>query len=145
MRSEGKTGRGHPPPDRQFGRGQKRAGGRPKGAIGEKAIVREIAGERHKIRKNGKSAKVTTYELLLKSMRNLAMSADLRAAKWLSDYERRKIGDPDESGQWLVVPAPMSEERWIKEQMVRAKFATNPELREDPFFATIRENESAQD
>jgi hypothetical protein len=146
MRSKGKTGRGHPPPDRQFGRGQKRAGGRPKGAIGEKAVVQEIAGELHEIRENGKSAKVTTCELLLKSMRNLAMSADLRAAKWLSDYHRRKIGDPDESGQWLVVPEPMSDDRWIREQMVLNKFRTHPELREDPFFANCRkQNESAQD
>ena len=43
MTKQGKVGRGHPPVNRRFGRGQKRAAGRPKGALGEKAIVQKIA------------------------------------------------------------------------------------------------------
>jgi hypothetical protein len=146
MSRQEKIGRGHPPVNRQFGRGQKRAPGRPKGALGEKAIVQKIAGELHEITENRERARVTTYELLLKSMRNLAMSADLRAAKWLSDYARRKIPDPDEGGAFLVVRETMPEALWIEQMMLRNKFATDPELNEDPLFAPDPlQNRSARD
>ena len=146
MSRKEKIGRGHPPVDRQFGRGQKRAPGRPKGALGEKAIVQKIAGELHDIIENRESVQVTTYELLLKTMRNLAMSADLRAAKWLSDYARRKIPDPDDRGGFLVVPETMPQELFLEQMMLRNKFATNPELNEDPFFAPDPlQNRSARD
>jgi uncharacterized protein DUF5681 len=134
---EEKIGRGHPPSGRQFGRGQRRAPGRPKGAIGEKAIVKEIAGELHEVRDKGEKKLITTYELLLKSMRNLAMSADLRAAKWLSTYLKQKIGDPDDGCGLLVVPEQMPVEKWIERQNVLNKFRTDPELREDPFFTDL--------
>ncbi|MGX9430514.1 MULTISPECIES: DUF5681 domain-containing protein [Bradyrhizobium] len=143
MSKQEKIGRGHPPVHRQFGRGQKRASGRPKGALGEKAIVQKIAGELHEIRER---AQVTTYELLLKTMRNLAMSADLRAAKWLSDYARRKIPDPDDGVGFLVVPETMPEKLFIEQMMLRNRFATNPELNEDPLFASDPlQNRSARD
>ena len=61
-------GHGRPPAHHQFGQGQKRAAGRPRGAIGEKAIVQRIAGELHKIQQNGQSIEVNTIELLLISM-----------------------------------------------------------------------------
>jgi hypothetical protein len=137
MSREEKIGRGHPPSGRQFGRGQKRAPGRPKGAIGEKGIVHEIAGELHEVRDKGEKKLITTYELLLKSMRNLAMSGDLRAAKWLSTYLKQKIGDPDNGGQFLVVPEQMPVQQWIKRANVLNKFWANPELREDPFFTDL--------
>ena len=146
MSKQEKIGRGHPPVNRQFGRGQKPGAGRPKGALGEKAIVRKIAGELHEITDHGEKMRVTTYELLLKSMRNLAMSADLRAAKWLSDYARRKIPDSDDGGGVLVVPETMPEKLFIEQMMLRNRFATNPELNEDPLLAPDRlENRSARD
>jgi hypothetical protein len=146
MSRQEKIGRGRPPVNRQFGRGQKRAPGRPKGASGEKAIVQKIAGELHDLTDHGERARVSTYELLLKSMRNLAMSADLRAAKWLSDYARRRIPDPDVGGGFLVVPETMPEKLHIEQMMLLSKFATNPELREDPLFASDPlQNRSARD
>jgi hypothetical protein len=141
-----KSGRGHPPSDHQFGRGQKRARGRPKGAVGEKSIAQEIAGEVHEVRENGESKRITTYELLLKSMRNLAMSTDLRAAKWLSDYFRRKVGDPDDGARLLIVPEEMPVEQWVRQAMLRNRFATDPELKEEPIFTRPRiQNGSASD
>jgi hypothetical protein len=146
MNKQGKIGRGHPPVNRQFGRGQKPGPGRPKGALGEKAIVRKIAGELHEITGHGEKVRVTTYELLLKSMRNLAMSADLHAAKWLTDYAQRKIPDPDNGGGVLVVPETMPEELFFEQEMLRNQFATNPELNEDPLFASDPlQNRSARD
>jgi hypothetical protein len=146
MSREEKIGRGRPPPHRQFGRGQKRAAGRPKGAIGEKAIVQEIAGELHEVMEKGEKKLITTYELLLKSMRNLSMSADLRAAKWLAAYLKQKIGDPDDGCGLLVVPEQMPAEKWIERQNVLNRLRTNPEDREDPFFKDLaRRNGSAAD
>jgi hypothetical protein len=138
MSRQEKVGRGHPPSDHQFGRRQKRARGRPKGALSEKSIAREVAGEMHKIRENGENKEITTYELLLKSMRNLAMSTDLRAAKWLSDYFRRKVGDPDDGAQLLVVPEEMPVKQWLERMEARNKLATDPELREDPLLPSPR-------
>lgn len=135
MSDRKQIGRGHPPIDHQFGRGQKRARGRPKGAVGEKAIVQMIACELHEVRENGEATRVTTYELLLKSMRHLAMSTDLRAAKWLSEYRRLKIPE-DRSGGFLVVPETMPVSQFVEQMTLRNQFATNPELREDPYFAS---------
>jgi len=131
MTEQHSGGRCRPPAHRRFGQGQKRAAGRPRGAIGEKAIVQGIAGELHKIQQNGQSVEVNTIELLLISMRNLAMGGDLRAAKWLSDYRAKISPDPDNGG-YLVVPEVMPEQQFIEQQMFLNKFRTNPELREDP-------------
>jgi len=127
-----KGGRGRPPAHRRFGGGQKRAAGRPKGAIGEKAIVQKIAGELHKIQQNGQTIEVNTIELLLISMRNLAMSSELRAAKWLTDHRAKIAPDPGEGGGYLVVPEVMPIEQWIRTETFLNKFRTNPELKEDP-------------
>ena len=126
------SGRGRPPTHRQFGHGQKRAAGRPKGAIGEKAIVQKIAGELHKVQQNGQAIEVNTIELLLISMRNLAMKGDLRASKWLTDYRARIIPEPSKDGLgFLVVPETLPPEKFIEQEMFLNKFRTNPELKED--------------
>jgi hypothetical protein len=122
-------GRGRPPTHGQFGRGQKRAAGRPKGALGEKAIVQKIASERHKVQQNGQAIEVNTIELLLISMRNLAMKGDLRAVKWLTDYVARVLPDSSD-GAFLVVPETMPPERWIEREMFLNKFRIDPELKE---------------
>jgi len=132
MTQEPKGGRGCPPAHRRFGRGQKRAAGRPKGAIGEKAIVQKIAGELHKVQQNGQAIEVNTVELLLISIRNLAMKGELRASKWLTDHRTRIAPDPGEGGGYLVVPEDMPMEQFIEQEMFLNKFRTNPELKKDP-------------
>ena len=132
MTEQPNAGRGRPPAHRRFGRGQKRAAGRPKGAVGEKAIVQKIASELHKIQQAGKSIEVNTIELLLISMRNLAMSGDLRAAKWLTDHRAKIAPDPGEGGGYLVVPEGSPPDKFIEREMFLNKFRTNPELKEDP-------------
>jgi Family of unknown function (DUF5681) len=131
MTEQQNSGRGRPPAHRQFGRGQKRAAGRPKGAIGEKAIVQKIGGESHKVKQNGREIEVNTMELLLISMRNLAMSGDLRAAKWLTEYRGRILPEADNGG-FLVVPEVMPIEEYIQRETFLNKFRTNPELKENP-------------
>jgi hypothetical protein len=131
MTEQQSSGRGRPPAHRQFGRGQKRAAGRPKGAIGEKAIVQKIAGESHKVKQNGREIEVNTMELLLISMRNLAMNGNLRAAKWLTDYRARILPEAGE-GAFLVVPEDMPPEEWARRVTFLSKSRINPELKEDP-------------
>ena len=131
MTKQRKVGRGHPPSDRQFGRGQKRSAGRPKGALGEKSIVQKIAGEVQHVQLNGKSVAITTVELLLSAMRNLAMKGDLRAAKWLSGYRAEALVS-EGTGGFLVVPEVASTERFFEQQSFLNRFRTNPELK-DPF------------
>ena len=89
MSESDKVGKGRPPKKTQYGRGQRRAPGRPKGARSEKSIVREIAGETHQVQLNGRKRSVTTFELLLISARDLAMGGNLKAAKWLGEYRHR--------------------------------------------------------
>jgi hypothetical protein len=84
--SDKEVGKGRPPKKNRFGRGQRRSSGRPKGARGEKSIVREIAGEVHQVQLNGRKRSVTTFELLLILARDLAMGANLKAARWLNEY-----------------------------------------------------------
>lgn len=136
MTDRSSMGRGHPPVERQFGRGQKRAAGRPKGAIGEKTIIQNIAAELHQVQHNWRPVEVNTIELLLLSMRNLAMSGHVRAAKWLSDYRARAMPHSDAKGQLLVVPEPMPPEKFIEQEMFLNKFRTDPELKEDPLIAS---------
>ena len=137
MTKQEKVGRGHPPADRRFGRGQKRAAGRPKGALGEKAIVQKIAGEIHKVERNGETVEVTTLELLLLTMRNLAMKGNLKAARWLTEY-RERVLPSDARGGFLVVPETKPVDQFIREQEFLNRFRTNPELNEDLAFASAR-------
>jgi hypothetical protein len=128
------VGKGRPPTKNQYGRGQRRAPGRPKGARGEKFIVREIAADTHQVQLNGHERNVTTFELLLISARNLAMDGNLKAAKWLSEY-RTRLNSEQEAGGFLVVPETMPVEMFVKTAMFENQFKTNPELRVDPKLA----------
>ena len=131
MTEEPNRGHGRPAAHRRFGRGQKRAAGRPKGAIGEKTIVQKIAGELHKVQQNGQAIEVNTVELLFISIRNLAMKGELRASKWLTDHRTRIAPDPGEGGGYLVVPEDMPMEQFIEQEMFLNKFRTDPELRKE--------------
>ena len=133
MSEFGKAGKGRPPSETQFGRGQRRAPGRPKGARGTKSIAREITGETHEVQLNGCERIVTTYELLLISMRNLAMEGDLKAAKWLEQY-RERLGDEADGCGFLVVPEAMHPDLFLKKVMFENQFKTNPELWDDPML-----------
>jgi hypothetical protein len=135
-------GRGHPPAHGQFGRRQKRAAGRPKGAVGEKVIVQKIAAERHKVQQNGQTIEINTIELLLISMRNLAMKGDLRAVKWLTHYRAKVLPEHGAGGfGFLVVPEPMPMEQFVEQQMFLNKFRINPELKEES-AGTVRRRDT---
>jgi hypothetical protein len=133
--SDKEVGKGRPPKKNRFGRGQRRSSGRPKGARGEKSIVREIAGEVHQVQLNGRKRSVTTFELLLISARDLAMGANLKAARWLNEY-RAGLNLEGEAGGFLLVPEVMPIDMLIKQIEFENRYATNPELRDDPLLAS---------
>jgi hypothetical protein len=83
------------------------------------------------VKQNGREIEVNTMELLLISMRNLAMSGDLLAVKWLTDYRARILPETGRGG-FLVVPEDMPPEDWIRRATFLNKFRVNPELKEDP-------------
>ena len=132
------AGRGRPPTNKRFGRGQKRSVGRPKGALGEKTIAQNVAHELHDLKQQGVAKRVTTYELLLVTMRGLAMTANLYAVKWLSEFSARRNIEPERRCGFLVVPQTLTPEEW-KAQMERhnARHQENPEDRYDPLLRSI--------
>ena len=132
MSESGKVGKGRPPTKNQYGRGQRR-GSRPKGARGEKSIVRDIAGETHQVQSNGHKRIVTTFELLLISARDLAMGGNLKAAKWLNEYRATLNLEGDGCG-FMVVPETKPEEMFIKEMEFRNRYAKCPEMQDDPLL-----------
>lgn len=139
MSHERTVARKHSPRGRQFGQGQPRATGRPKGAIGEKTIVQKIAGELHDVTQNRTSKRVSTYELLLITMRGLAMAGDLRASKWMTQYCLKTMPENDGNYGYLVVPETMSAEMWIEQARKHNETATNPELWDDPLTRIVEE------
>jgi hypothetical protein len=142
MSESDKVGKGRPPKNGQYGQGQRRAPGRPKGARGVKSIIQDFAGEIHQLQFNGRKRDVTTFELLLISVRDLAMGGNLRAVKWLDEYRARLNLDGEARGGFLLVPETMPSEMFIKQMLFENRFKTNPELRDDPLLAPASQPDS---
>jgi hypothetical protein len=80
-------------------------------------------------------------ELLLISVRDLAMGGNLRAVKWLDEY-RARLNLEGETGGFLLVPETMPPEMFIERMLFDNRFKTNPELREDPLLAPASQPDS---
>jgi hypothetical protein len=63
------------------------------------------------------------------------MAANLRAAKWLNVY-RAGLNLEGEAGGFLLVPEVMPLEMFIKKMEFENRYATDPELRDDPLLAS---------
>jgi hypothetical protein len=126
------VGRNSPPIRRQFGQGQKRGKGRPRGATGMKTIVQNLARQMHHVPQFEKP--ITTVDLLLLQLRILRLKGDLRALKFSDSYFARFQPIESEVGGWLVVPQTMSPEAFIERQMKLNQLRTDPSL-DDPFLS----------
>ncbi len=113
---ENTVGYGNPPLQRRFKKGLSgNEKGRPRGSKNRKSIVREIANEMHTVMEDGQRRRRSTLELMLLALRNRAAEGNVRAfrayRKYLAKYEQQetnsKLG-------YLVVPAPMTTEEFIK-------------------------------
>ncbi len=106
-----------PPMERRF----KKCGnseGRPKGSKNRKTIVKAVANEMHCVTENGKRRRLSTIELVLLSLRNMALEG--KNARAFDEFHRLiKAYQPQEADGglgYLVVRAIMSEEEWDAEQ-----------------------------
>jgi hypothetical protein len=92
--------------------------GRPKGAKNRKTIVKDVATQMHSVSENGKRRQRSTLQLVLLRLRNLALEGkNTRAFEEM--HRLMKAHQPQETNEelgYIVVPAPMSPEDWIKEQ-----------------------------
>ncbi len=121
------VGYGKPPTRRRF----KKSGnskGRPKGAKNRKTIVKAVANEMHTVAENGKHRRRSTLDLVLLSLRNLALEG--KNVRAFEEFHRlAKAYQPqatnDDAG-CLVVPAEMSQEEWVAEQMEKNKHRKRP-------------------
>ncbi len=103
-----------PPTERRF----KKSGnlkGRPTGAKNRKTIVRTVADEMNTIVEHGKRRKRSTLDLVLLSLRNMALEGKNVGA--IDELHRLvKTYGPQEAGDgagYLVVPAPLTDEEYL--------------------------------
>ncbi len=121
------VGYGKPPMQRRF----KKCGnskGRPEGSKNRKTIVKVFANEMYSVTENGKRRRLSTHDLVLLSLRNLALeNKNVRA---FEEFHRFiKIHQPQASNDvvgYLVVPAEMTQEEWIAEQEELNKHRKRP-------------------
>ncbi len=115
-----------PPTRRRF----KKSGnskGRPKGSKNRKTIVKEIANEKHSVTENGKRRKLSTLELVLFSLRNMALG-DKNVRAFEEFHRLTKAHQPQATTDvgYLVVPAEMTQEEWMADQTEKNKHRKRP-------------------
>lgn len=94
---EYEVGYGRPPKHTQFKKGQTgNPKGRKKGARGFKTDLKAEMNARVEITENGKKAKVTKQQLLVKQLTTKALKGDVRAISKLSDMVIALLGVEDE-------------------------------------------------
>lgn len=92
--------------------------GRPRGSRSRKTIAHEVANEVHTYRENGRKKKATAIELVLYTLRNLAVGGNVQAVKlFMAVEEKYSARAPEGVGGYLVAPAPMDPEDWIRREM----------------------------
>lgn len=115
--TESEVGYGKPPRHGRFQPG--RSGnpkGRPPGARGRAKIVATIAGETHAVTENGVRQRRSTLELVLLSLRNRAVTGNVKAFRAVHELlQRYGPQEPQQAGGVLVVPERLTPEEWQRE------------------------------
>ncbi len=116
-----------PPMKRRF----KKSGnskGRPTGSKNRKTIVKAVANEMHSVLENGKHRRLSTLDLVLLRLRNMALEdKNVRAFEEL--HRLIKAYQPQETNDrvgYLVVSAEMTQEEWVADQMEKNKHRKPP-------------------
>ena len=121
------VGYGKPPTHRRF----KKSGnlkGRPKGSKNCKTIVKAVANETYTVLENGKRRRRSTLDLVLLRLRNMALEEGNDRAfeelhRLIKAYQPQATND---DAGCLVVPAEMTQEEWVAEQMEKNKHRKRP-------------------
>ena len=116
--AEERVGYGKPPQHSRFKPG--RSGnprGRPKGAVGCKAILERVVFTQHTVIEHGKHQRRTVLELLLLALRKCAIAGDPRAFSAFHDLiERYGPRDTKTEGAFIFMPEPLSQEEQDQER-----------------------------
>jgi hypothetical protein len=90
------VGYGKPPRARQFKAGQSgNPKGRPKGAMSEARILRELLHRKLDVRQNGRSRKITVFEAILLRFTEDALKGNTKTAAFLFNrYAAGQAGEP---------------------------------------------------
>jgi hypothetical protein len=83
--------------------------GRPKGALGAKAIVQKFAHEMHTLPLGDGEVRLNTVQLIARVLCDRAAGGDVAASR-LFDTLQSRYATPAESGGYLVVPEPYPNE-----------------------------------
>ncbi len=84
--------------------------GRPKGARSCRLIVEEIARETHRVVENGKVCHRSTLELVMMSLRNLALDGEVSKFRLLHELlQRYGSQEAPRGGRYLALPEPISQ------------------------------------
>ncbi len=121
------VGYGKPPMKRRF----KKSGnskGRPKGSKNRKTIVKAVANEMHSVLENGKHRRLSTLDLVLLRLRNMALEEGNDRAfeelhRLIKAYQPQATHD---GAGCLVVSAEMTQEEWVADQMEKNKHRKPP-------------------
>lgn len=119
---EYKVGPGKPPRQHQFKPGQSgNPRGRPKGARGFNALVRDILSEKISVNTKRGSRRMAAIELLLRRSLEIALKGDLRAvALVLSHYRAASPEPPEPVDVGVVAPLTASDEAILQDFLDRA-------------------------
>jgi len=109
-------GYGKPPKEHQFKSGQSgNPRGRKKGARSRRAIVKAVATELHRVNVEGLPDRISTLELVLLALREMAMKGDVTAFRLIERLRDRYSPDEHEHSYGvLVVPAELSVKEWVE-------------------------------
>jgi hypothetical protein len=103
--------------------------GRPTGARNQATIVREVARMKTTITRAGKEERVTIAEAMVWLLERLTMTGNVAADRLLAKLRRRLAPEDDEQSYGImVVPEPLSQHEWIRQQTILNQFRTPPEL-----------------
>jgi hypothetical protein len=106
-RGDYEIGRGRPPKEYQFKKGQSgNPSGRSRKKLDEKTILEQLMAERVTIREDGKERKVTKLDALYRSHMAKAIKGDTRSANFIMDQTARTgVGvEPDSEAPRLRMP-----------------------------------------
>jgi hypothetical protein len=107
-----------PPAQYQFKPGQSgNPKGRPRGARDRKTIVQKVCNEMHWIVENGVRMRRSTFELVLRGLRDHMAKGDMRAVRCSEDLLSKYCASevPTPGAGYLVVPGMATPEEWLKE------------------------------
>ena len=95
-----------------------------------KTFVKAFAEERHAITENGKKVKLTSAQLVVKTLLAKAMEGDVGANIYVEQL-RHRFTQSKTAGGLLVVPEVLSEEEWDRWVKIHNANVVQPDPPED--------------